>query len=182
MPREGYCSLISEEIRRIYERFSEGELEEMVKECEELLKKDGGNEVEVSERLGEFMEMANIRCVEDALKVLVVLVKARKLKTPPHILGIEPQKSLAPHMHMIIFGVRRIMDKWELTLWLDQQVTNYLSEMGRHTKNTVNNKLDEDQVRGYNKFGKKLLKKYVRYKKKHKGYRGPINWITQLKR
>ncbi|WP_457548809.1 hypothetical protein [Archaeoglobus sp.] len=32
------------------------------------------------------------------------------------------------------------------------------------------------------KNGKKILKKYLRYKKKHKGYRGPVNWITPIKR
>ncbi len=42
--------------------------------------------------------------------------------------------------------------------------------------------MDEEQVKAYNRYGRKLLKKYIRYKKKHKGCRGPINWITQLKR
>jgi hypothetical protein len=46
----------------------------------------------------------------------------------------------------------------------------------------VNNKLSDEEVRWLNKRGKKLLKKYIRYKKKHRGYRGPVNWLTPIKR
>ncbi len=67
MPREGYCSLISEEIRRIYERFSEGVLEEMLKEAGEIVSKKKKDEVEMSDNLREFMKMVKIREVEDAL-------------------------------------------------------------------------------------------------------------------
>ena len=174
--------LFSKEIERIFERFSEVELEEMVEECEELLKEDNGGSKEVSDRLREFMKMARVRGVGEAMKVLGVLMKARKMKTPPHILGIEPQKSLAPHMHMIIFGVNRVMDKREFTLWLDELVIRFLREMGRHVKKTVNNKISEEEESYYNELGMRLMKKYSRYKRKNKGYRGPVNWITQLKR
>ncbi len=84
--------------------------------------------------------------------------------------------------HIIIFGIKRIMDKREFTLWLDQVLTNFFSNMGHHVKKTVNNKISEEEERWLNKLGKKLLKKYVRYKKKHRGYRGPVNWVTPIKR
>jgi len=105
-----------------------------------------------------------------------------KRKTPPHIYGDEPQDSLGYHRHAIIFGITRIMDKREFTLWLDKHLTNFLAKMGHHVQKTVNNRLTDEQVKWLNKFGRKLLKKYLRYKRKHKDYRGPVNWLTQLKR
>lgn len=104
------------------------------------------------------------------------------LKTPPHISVYEPQNCLSYHLHAIIFGITRIMDKKEFTLWLDKHLINFLSKMGHHIQKTVNNRLTEEQVRWFNKFGRKLLKKYLRYKRKHRKYEGPINWITQVRR
>ena len=52
--------------------------------------------------------------------------------------------------------------------------------MGDHVQKTVNNRLTEDEVKALNKLGKKLLKKYLRYKRKHKGYHGPVNYLCKL--
>ena len=104
------------------------------------------------------------------------------LKTPPHISVYEPQKNLNPHLHDIYFGITRIMDKRDITRWLDDLLIRFLSRMGHHIQKTVNNRFTEEQVKWFNKYGKKLLKKYLRYKKKHPKYKGPINWVTQVKR
>ena len=50
------------------------------------------------------------------------------------------------------------------------------------TEGLVNNKISEEEENYYNELGMRLMKKYSRYKRKNKGYRGPVNWITQLKR
>ena len=50
------------------------------------------------------------------------------------------------------------------------------------TEGLVNNKISEEEESYYNELGMRLMKKYSRYKRKNKGYRGPVNWITQLKR
>jgi len=59
--------LFSEEISATYERFSEGELEEMLKEAEEIVNKKKRDEKGMSKNLREFMKMTKIREVEDAL-------------------------------------------------------------------------------------------------------------------
>lgn len=100
--------------------------------------------------------------------------------TPPHIYADEPQKCLSLHRHSIIFGIPRIMDKREFTIWLDQALINFLSRMGHHIQKTVNNRLTEDQVKALDKLGKKLLKRYHRYRRKHPKYQGPINYICKL--
>jgi len=56
------------------------------------------------------------------------------------------------------------------------------NELRHHIQKTVNNRLTDEQVRWLNEFGKKLLKKYIRYKRKRRKYKGPINWITQIRR
>lgn len=103
---------------------------------------------------------------------------------PPHILANEPHDSLSLHRHAIIFGIPRIMDKREFTRWLDQHLINFLSNMGHHIKMTVNNrlrsKMREEEVKALNKLGKKILKRYLKYKRKHKRYQGPINWLCKL--
>lgn len=54
------------------------------------------------------------------------------------------------HMHLIIFGIGKIMDKREFTLWLDQILTNFFSNMGHHVKKTVNNELSKEEVKWLN--------------------------------
>ena len=100
--------------------------------------------------------------------------------TPPHIYADEPQKCLSHHRHGILFGIPRIMDKNEFTRWLDNHLINFLSKMGYHIQKTVNNRLTEDQVKALNKLGKKLLKRYLIYKRKHLKYKGPINYLCKL--
>ena len=100
--------------------------------------------------------------------------------TPPHIYADEPQKCLSLHRHGILFGISRIMDKREFTIWLDQALINFLSNMGHHIQKTVNNRLTDEQVKALNKLGKKLLKRYLRYKRKHPKFTGPINYICKL--
>ena len=100
--------------------------------------------------------------------------------TPPHIYGDEPQNSLSLHRHGILFGISRIMDKREFTRWLDDHLINFLANMGHHIQKTVNNRLTEDQVKALNKLGKKLLKRYLKYKRKHPKYQGPVNYLCKL--
>ncbi len=177
--------LFSDEVKYLLERFSHKEVKEMILEINEVFSNKRKVE-EVGENLRELLEFLSLDLSKESLKVardvLVILKKVRKLKTPPHIRAYEPQTNLAPHMHLIIYGIKRIMDKREFTLWLDQTLINFFSNMGHHVKKTVNNKISDEEVRWLNKRGKKLLKKYMRYKKKHKGYRGPVNWLTPIKR
>ena len=67
--------------------------------------------------------------------------------THPHIYADEPQKYLSLHRHAVIFGIPRIMDKREFTIWLDQALINFLSRMGHHVQKTVNNRLTKDQIK-----------------------------------
>jgi len=101
--------------------------------------------------------------------------------TPPSIRVPEPQKSLNYHDHMVFFGVPRIMDKKsELTPWLNSMVERFLSDMGRHVKNTINKRLAPQEVEELNEYGRRLLKRYKMYKEWHYGYKGPVNFITKI--
>ena len=107
-------------------------------------------------------------------------LKRRYGFTPPSIVANEPQKILNFHKHVVFFGIPRIMDKRELTLWLGDKIIRFLENMGHHIQKTVNNRLKPEEVKAFNKLGKKLLKRYLRYKKKHKKYQGPVNWLTKI--
>ena len=100
--------------------------------------------------------------------------------TPPSIFVNEPQKSLNFHKHGALFGISRITDKRKFTIWADKIVIRFLQRMGHNIQKTINNRLTDEEVKNYNKLGKKLLKRYLRYKKKHKKYQGPVNWITKI--
>ena len=113
--------------------------------------------------------------------------------SPPSIVSNEPQESLSFHKHVIFFGIDWIMDKKsELTKWLDDKVERFLSDMGRHIKNTINNRLKSrhkkkfenaltsDEVEELNKYGRRLLERYKMYKAFHYGYEGPVNWVTKI--
>jgi len=99
----------------------------------------------------------------------------------PHFRVNEPQKAFYPHIHSIIFGTDWLMPKWELTRYLDKHLENFLSNMGEHYKRTINKRATDEDVRALNKLGKRLLKKYKGYKKKHTKYEGVINWITKVR-
>ena len=100
--------------------------------------------------------------------------------TPPSIVSNEPQESLNYHNHIVFFGIGWIMEKRDLTEWLDDKVIRFLSDMGRHIQKTINNRLTSEEVKEFNKYGRRLLKRYKRYKRRHRGYRGPVNWITKI--
>ena len=114
--------------------------------------------------------------------------------TPPSIRVPEPQKSLNAHDNIVFFGIDWIMDKRELTKWLDDKVERFLSDMGRHIKNTINNRLRSrhkkkfenaltpEEEKELNKYGRRLLKRYRRYKREHPRYEGPVNWITKIRK
>lgn len=97
-----------------------------------------------------------------------------------HIAVDEPQKSLAHHKHCLLF-CDYIMHKKELTIYLDQHLTSFLNSLGNHVQKTLNNRLSEEDREKLNEYGKILLKKYLRYKKKKKRYTGPVNFITKVR-
>jgi len=101
-------------------------------------------------------------------------------ETLPHIKVIEPQKTYNPHIHVIIAGTDFIMEKRQLTKYLDKHLQNFLTNLGEHYKRTINKRAKIEQVNALNKFGKRLLRKYRRYKEKKKKYEGPVNWLTKI--
>ncbi len=108
------------------------------------------------------------------------LLRRRYGFTPPSIVSNEPQESLNFHKACVFFGIGRIMDKRELTEGLDDKVIRFLSEMGRHIQKTINKRLTSEEVKELNRYGRRLLKRYKKYKRKHPGYSGPVNWITKI--
>ena len=102
--------------------------------------------------------------------------------TPPSIRVPEPQKSLNAHDNIVFFGIDWIMDKRDLTEWLDDKVERFLSDMGRHIKTTINRHLTPQEVEELNEYGRRLLKRYRRYKREHPRYKGPVNWITKIRK
>lgn len=101
-------------------------------------------------------------------------------ETLPHIKVIEPQKTYNPHIHVIIAGTDFIIEKRQLTKYLDKHLQNFLTNLGEYYKRTINKRAKTEQVNALNKLGKRLLRKYRRYKKKKKKYEGPVNWLTKI--
>ncbi|RLG63818.1 hypothetical protein DRO21_05230 [archaeon] len=99
--------------------------------------------------------------------------------TPPSVVGNESQKNLNFHKHVVFFGIPRIMKE---SFWLDDKVIRFLGNMGRHIQKTVNNRLKPEEVREFDKMGDKLLRRYLRYRRKHRRYQGPVNWLTKIRR
>jgi len=105
-----------------------------------------------------------------------------------HFRAIEPQESYSPHTHTVIFGVDWIMDKQDLTQYIERHLVNFLANLGDHYRNTINKRASDLDVQALNLYGKKLLEKYEKYKEKvkkkakdqSKAYTGPINWITRV--
>ena len=48
----------------------------------------------------------------------------------------EPQSNLNFHKHVVFFGIPRIMEKRELTIWLEVNVIRFLGNMVRHIQKT----------------------------------------------
>ena len=118
------------------------------------------------------------------LTFLVHRIKAKILRdykeSKPHIRVNEPQSSWNPHSHIIIFGIDFLMPKSELTQYLEKHLNNFLNNLGRHYKKTINKKATDYDVLALNVLGSIYAKKYIKYKKQHHGYVGPINWITRI--
>lgn len=102
--------------------------------------------------------------------------------SPLSIIANEPQDNLNIHKHIILFNIERVMDKRELTKYLNRKVEDFLKDLGTHIFNTINNRLSEEEIKSYNQLGRKLFKRYNHYKEKHKKFEGPINWITKIKK
>ena len=92
--------------------------------------------------------------------------------TPPHISVYELQKNLNQHLHDIYFGITRVMDRRDITRWLDDLLTG--SYLGWDLLN-FNCCLQSSEYT-------KHLKKHLRYKRKHPKYKDPIHWVTQVRR
>jgi hypothetical protein len=106
----------------------------------------------------------------------------------PHFRAIEPQESYSPHTHSVIFGIEWLMDKEELTNYLEKHLTNFLEHLGDHYQKTINKRASDLDVQALNYYGRLLKEKYEKYKEKvkkkakdpSKAYTGPINWITRV--
>lgn len=114
------------------------------------------------------------------------LIRKKHKETLPHIRVNEPQRSFNPHVHVIIFGIDYLMKKHDLTRYLDEHLESFLDNLGDYYKTTINKRAKEEQIKALNRFGKKMLKKYKRYKQKKntrspgQSYEGPINHITRI--
>ena len=114
------------------------------------------------------------------------LLRKHHGETLPHIRVNEPQRSLNPHVHVVIFGTDFLMNKRELTRYLDKHLENFLENLGEHYRMTINKRAKPEEVKGLNKLGKRFLKRYKRYKakkqrkRKKRVYEGPINHITKV--
>jgi len=115
-------------------------------------------------------------------------IKKKCGENRPHFRAIEPQESYSPHTHSVIFGVDWLMDKQELTQYLEKHLLNFLENLGDHYQKTINKRASELDIQALNLYGRKLLEKYEKYKEKvkkkakdpSKAYAGPINWITRI--
>lgn len=119
------------------------------------------------------------------LSFLLHRIKAylkRKLGySPPHFKVVEPQRSFNPHFHIIIFGIDFVMPKEQLTAYLEKHLVNFLSNLGKHYKRTINKGASETDVLALNLLSQVFIKKYYKYKKKRPRYAGPVNYITKVK-
>jgi hypothetical protein len=84
-------------------------------------------------------------------------IKKKCGENRPHFKAIEPQESYSPHTHSVIFGVDWLMNKQELTQYLEKHLVNFLENLGDHYKKTINKRASELDVQALNLYGKKLL-------------------------
>ena len=119
-----------------------------------------------------------------ALSYLLHRIKAylrRKSKeTVPHFRVDEPQSSFNSHSHVIVFSIDWIMEKEQFTEYLEKHLTEFLQNLGHHYKKTINNRATDYDVLALNELGQIYIKKYNKYKKQHKKYAGPVNWLTRI--
>jgi len=107
-----------------------------------------------------------------APKVLSYMIKqlrswiSKRIKRKFNLVTVrEFQDNGFIHAHIVIFGVERIEDKEVLTKRLDLWMVTAILRLEKW--------FDYGVV-------KRLIKRYLRYCKKHKKYEGPINWITPI--
>ena len=107
-----------------------------------------------------------------APKVLSYMIKElrawlyRRLKRKFNMVVVrEFQDNGNIHAHIVIFGVDRVEDKEVLTKRLDVWMIAAILHLEKE--------FDYDVVR-------RLIRRYLRYCKKHPKYEGPINWITPV--
>lgn len=110
------------------------------------------------------------------------LIRKHKKETVPHVRVNEPHQDFRLHLHVVIFKTDWIMNKFKLTNYLNKHLESFLRNLGEHYKRTVNNKATYEMVTALNLYGKKLLRKYRRYKRSKKGFVGPVNHISKIKR
>ncbi|MEM4497185.1 MAG: hypothetical protein QXM06_07815 [Archaeoglobaceae archaeon] len=108
------------------------------------------------------------------------LIRKREKRNLPHIKAVEPQSSFSIHYHAVIFGTDFIMQKDQLTLYLEKHLINFLSNLGNHYKRTINRRIEEEALEALNIIGKRLIKRYKKYKRRNPKYEGPVNYITKI--
>jgi len=106
----------------------------------------------------------------------------RRYGYAPHIRinEFQPKRTGCLHVHLVIFGINRIMDKRELTRRLDSWICSFLEAMGERIRGMRRGRLSRLAVEKLNAYGLKLLKRYSRYVSQH-GLEGPINYLYRIK-
>ena len=115
----------------------------------------------------------------------------RRYGHAPHIRinEFQPKRTGCLHVHLVIFGIERIVDKREFTRLLDSWVRSFLESMGVRINGMRRGRLSKLAVEKLNAYGLKLLKRYSRYKRRkdeearRKGERfeGPVNFLYKIK-
>ena len=109
------------------------------------------------------------------------LIRKQYKESKPHIRVNEPQRTWNAHTHIIIFGIDFLLSKHELTKYLDKHLTEFLENLGRHYKKTINKNATEMDILALNELGSIYAKKYNKYKRQHPKFEGIINWITRIR-
>lgn len=120
-----------------------------------------------------------------ALSYMINCLKAwlrRRYGYCPHIRVNEFQKNGNLHAHLVIFGVSYIEEKEEFTRLLEKWLRAFLASMGTKINGMRRKKLSEWLVSRLDRIGRSLLSRYERYKRRHTGFEGPINYLVALKR
>ena len=91
----------------------------------------------------------------------------------------QPRCTDSLHVH-VIFGIGRIMDKRELTRYLDSRIRFFLEKMGSRIRGILRSRLPESAVEELNSYGRKLIGVILRYLSK-RGLEGPINHLYPLR-
>ena len=120
-----------------------------------------------------------------ALSYMINCFKAwlrRRYGYCPHIRVNEFQHSGNLHVHLVVFGVSFIEEKREFTRLLDGWLEAFLGVMGSKINGMRRKKLSEWLVARLDRIGRALLRRYKRYKRRHGGLEGPINYLCAIRR